>query len=59
MKLKTRLLVIASGMLYIIMYSFAIARIYDPYAPALVTGMYLSGISAVLLTLKFLNTEEL
>lgn len=59
MKLKSRLLVIASGTSYIIMYLFALARVNDPYGLVPVAGMYLFGFSAVLLMLKLWNMEEL
>jgi hypothetical protein len=59
MKLKSRLLVIASGASYVIMYLFALARVYDPYGLVPVAGTYLFGFSAVLLQLKVMNMEEL
>jgi len=59
MKLKTRLLIIATGASYIIMYLFALARVNDPYGLVPVAGMYLFGFLAVLLQLKVMNMEEL
>lgn len=59
MRLKTRLLITASGMSYGIMFLFALTRVNDPYGLVPVAGMYLFGALAVLLQLKIMNMEEL
>lgn len=59
MKLKSKLLTMATGTSYVIMYLFALARVNDPYGLVPVAGMYIFGLLATLLMLKLWNMEEL